>query len=459
MTYPPSDPQLVLSSGTIYQGVLEGSDGKIIETWDSGISGFLNFAVAYPALDYSNTSLVRASPVEAHYFIRTDTSNLSLGILTIPSSLVADPDSTAIPYKIYTVRQVYNHTSGFAHRLNNIDFNAIPGKISITPVTGYEFVTGVVLEITAAVTSNALGTNIRNGAAVDFSSRLRGIHNFTRSDTVVLSSPSYSTGYPTTTSVLGWSSTDSAAGLNHAVAWTQLGMINVDVARNSDLHKITLVPNVPTTLDATIQLLIKETILTGSLRVGYNYTPYQSQNSLPLELVIEPIQGPLNIYASNLGSGGGTDGEPYELPLEHLPVNSDLADDKIFSNTVQLQLANYFVSSGFIQIPITVPGSLGSSITLSSQALDKQNRSFYSVCSKELKFVGEGLQLAVPRKVYLPIIARVKEGNSVFMNGEYILVIFSRPVINEKENVTGYFANGNCSIAVYRFPNRPISRV
>jgi hypothetical protein len=39
------------------------------------------------------------------------------------------------------------------------------------------------------------------------------------------------------------------------------------------------------------------------------------------------------------------------------------------------------------------------------------------------------------------------------------LVIFSRGIITEKENRTGYFSYGKCSISIYRLPNRPISRV
>lgn len=462
LKHAPTDPQLTLSDSTVYHGVLENSSGKIIESWGSGLSGYPNYAMAYPAQDYSSTSQVRASSVEAHYFIQTDTSNLSGGSLIIPRALVADVDSSAIPYNIFTVRQVYNRTSGFAHRISNIDFNTLPNKILITPVAGYEFVLGVILEITAAVTSNGSNTNIRNGAAVNLNSRTRGINSFTRSEIAYASSPSYSIVYPSTSEILGWSATDSNAGLNHAVGWAQSGMFPTDVSRSGGyMNQIRLLPTVPLTLDATIQLLIKDTALpSGNLKVGYSYTPYQSQG-LPPSLTIEPVQGPLNVYVSNLGAGAGNDGEPHEynLALEHLPVNSDLVDDKIFSNTIQMQMANSFISGGFIQIPVTVPGALGGSLVLSTPLLDKQNRSFYSACSKELKFAVEGLQVPVPRKVYLPLIARVKEGNSIFMGGEYIMVVFSRPVILDKENVTGYFASGNCSIAVYRFPNRPISRV
>jgi hypothetical protein len=165
------------------------------------------------------------------------------------------------------------------------------------------------------------------------------------------------------------------------------------------------------------------------------------------------------MYISNLGSGGGEEG-PYNLPIEHLPLNSDsLLNDQRFSNLVQMQLANYFITDGFLQLPINVPATFfGSTITLSSPSQDNFNRIFYSTCSKELKFEGEGLQLAVPRKVYVPVLARVREGNSIFMDGEYILVIFSRHVLTDSENKAGYFAGGNCSIAVYRLPNRPLNR-
>jgi hypothetical protein len=448
LTYSPSNPQLVLNTtvGTIYQGVLDSTSAKIIESWDSGITGYANYAQVHSTGDSSNASqMARSSAVEVHFFMRTDSSNLSGGVLKI--------DSSAIPYAIHTVRQVYNRTSGFAHPIKNVAF--ISSQIQITPVVGYGFNVGLILEITADVISNNSSTNVRNGASCNFNSRLRSINHFTRSEIVTTSSNEIAY---TDREILGWSSAHTALGLNQAICWDAFSMKQIDVERDPNKMKIILTPIDPLSGDATVQLLTQTVSLTGSLQVGYNYIPHQTQN-LPSTLVIEPVQGPINLYVSNLGSGGGLEG-PFDLPLEHIPVNSNsITDDRIFNNLVQLRLANYYVSSGFLQLPVNVPATFfGSSITLSSLTQDTLGRIFYSACSKELVFEGEGLQLAVPRKVYLPILGRIKNDNSIFMPGEYALTIFSRPVLTDRENKTGYFAQGNCSISIYRIPNRPISR-
>ena len=42
------------------------------------------------------------------------------------------------------------------------------------------------------------------------------------------------------------------------------------------------------------------------------------------------------------------------------------------------------------------------------------------------------------------------------LTGEIKFVV---PILTDKENKTGYFVNGNCSMSVYRFLNRPLSRI
>jgi hypothetical protein len=447
---------VINSAGGIYHGVLDSTVGKVFEIWDSGITGYQNYAVAYSAQDATNAGqMVRASPVEVHSFIRVDSSNLSGGVLSIQDSLVVD--STNIPYSIHTIHQVYNRTSGFPHRLEYVKFNS--PLINIKPAAGYEFISGMILEITADVIYSASNINIRNGAAVNFSSRLRGIDKFTRSVVSTATYPNYEIDLGATAEILGWSTTDTTLGLSQAVCWgtTTGNMYQIDTTRVVDYSKIILTG--PSIEDVDIQLSVRDKVLSsGTLSVGYNYIPTQCQG-LPASLTIEPVNGPSNIFVSNNGSGGGDEGIPYSLPIEHIPVNDPtITSDKIFSNFIHLELANYLTSGGFLQIPVLVPGTFfGSTVTLSSPALDSLNRAFYKACSQELQFKGEDLQTAVPRKVYLPVLARIVDGGSTFLKGEYVLTIFSRPVITEQENNTGYFSGEKCSISVYRLLNRPLT--
>jgi len=470
LTYVPSNPQLVtnVNSGAtqayIYQGVLSTDESRVIESWDSGLSGYPNYTVAYPTQDSDSISQQnRSSAVEAHYFIRVSALNLSGGILTIGNTLPADPDSSSIPYNIFTIREIYNKTSGFAHRISNISNPGSGTTISITPLAGYEFISGTILEITAAVKSNPSFSNIRNGAVATFDSRLRGVGKFTQSEVKVAASANAYTITYTDAIILGWSTVAMASGLDQTVCWDAVGMKPVSAVRDPNLMSLQLSGSLAG--DATVQLLIQKTSLNyqasgDTLNVGYRYNPYQSQ-PLSSSLIVEPISGATNIFISTAGSGGGPESEPYVLPIEQIPVNDlTLTTDQTFSNFIQMKFSNFMVDKGFVQMPAIIPGNFyGSTITLSSPSQDALGRTFYSACSRELKFQAEGLQIPAPRKVYVPILARVASANSLYMAGEYVLVVFSRPVLTETENVTGYFPNGNCSISVYRILNRPISRI
>jgi photosystem II stability/assembly factor-like uncharacterized protein len=470
LNYTPYDPKLVKnyassSQAFYYQGVLDTVDSKVLESWDSGIPSYQNYSSVYSAKDVSDTTQkYRASPVELHAFIRvSDTTSdpeLTGGVthvlsgtnLRIKSAIY--PNGTGdVPYNIFTIRKIYNVTSGFSHRIQSLTFST--PDLVIQPVAGYEFVKGTILEITAAVQSAASAINTRNGAAVNFDARLKKIDRFTKSDMTVSIGNDV---FYLNAKILGWSTTETASSLTQAICWDGAGsMQQATITRVAD-NEITL-----SVSDAAIQLLIQETALTyegagSGILISYNRIPLQCQ-TLPPTLTIEPVSSPSFMYVSNLGSGGGTAGEPYEIPLEHIPVNSSSIDnDNLFNNLIHMQLANYLIDSGFVQLPVTIPGNFsGKEFTLSSPTTDNLSRSFYSHCSCELKFRAEGLQKTVPRKIYLPMIAKVKN-SSLFMSGEYVLIIFSRPSITDKENITGYFTGGNCSISVYRLPNRPINR-
>ena len=110
-------------------------------------------------------------------------------------------------------------------------------------------------------------------------------------------------------------------------------------------------------------------------------------------------------------------------------------------------------------MPVYVPGSFGEDLELSIIAEDNNQRAFYSVCSKDFQFITEGLKIAVPRKIFIGVIARVKESSDgKLLKGEYILLIISRNELLELGNYTGYSADDKSVIAVYRLPNKPIVR-
>jgi photosystem II stability/assembly factor-like uncharacterized protein len=474
LTYVPSDPKLVKnfsgagSPGFYYQGVLGTTDAKVIETWASlGAVGYTDYALAYQSKEATDVDQqYRASSVEVHHFMKVVNSGASSTLSIDQSSFKPDSEDTAT-YTIYTIKKINNITSGFSYKLTNM---VVGSLIVVTAETGYEFVNGAVVEVIGMVLSDKGDTNIRNGATVNFDPFLKKISRFSKSitKTVLPSSTTFSVYVPNT-EILGCSSTETSSSLNQPICWAYSG----------DMHKVSVTGFGTDTITITdpgwvsdiitVQLLVKQdeldymddAVANDGLLISYNYIPPQCQSNLPTTLTVSSIVVSPVIYVSNLGSGGGISGEPYLTPLQHIPIkNTTIVGDTIFSNLSSLQFSNFTIDTGFAQVPVNIPGSFSGTITFSETAVDRVFRTFYSVASKESIFSCEGLQFAVPRKIFLPIIAQVDDPtNRIFMQGEYLLVIFSRAVISESENITGYFSNGDCSISIYRLPNRPISRV
>jgi photosystem II stability/assembly factor-like uncharacterized protein len=475
LTYVPSDPKLVKNfSGSgdqsyFYQGVLETMDSKVIESWAStSAAGYTNYVLAYTAKDNSDTDQRnKASTVEVHQFIKISNSGSSSTLAISPSVY---SDTQDVPYLIYTIKRINNITAGFSHKLSDMDVLVSP--ITVTAATGYDFIDGAIVEIVAMALANAGDANIRNGATVNFNPELKKVSRFSASVIAIATplSPSFSFTV-SDGEIIGCSTTETSSSLNQPICFVDSHMhqITVDSGFGTSSITVTDLNWVPSTT-VYIQLLVNQTTLPNpddasvtpdGLLISYNYVPPQCQTNLPSTLSVSPVITPPIMYVSNLGSGGGTEGQPYLTPLQHIPIaDPTIIGDSIFSNLDPLQFANFTVESGFIQLPVYVPGSFGDIITFSVAAIDKVPRSYYSVASKEVIFQSEGLQLALPRKVFFATVARVNDpSNRIYMHGEYVILIFSRGVISETENQTGYYAGGNCSISIYRLPNRPISRV
>jgi hypothetical protein len=192
------------------------------------------------------------------------------------------------------------------------------------------------------------------------------------------------------------------------------------------------------------------------LLISYGYVPYQGQTNLPASINIEGSNYG-SICVSDLGSGGGITGNPYLAPLQHIPINKkNIINDDIFNNLELMIFSNFNVDSGFVKFNPILNGNLDNIINLSGSTFDNLSRAFYSMSSQELNFSYDGLQISIPRKVFIPIVAKITDkSSSIFQFGEYVMIIFSRGIISEKENVTGYYSNGNSSISVYRLKNRP----
>jgi hypothetical protein len=232
-----------------------------------------------------------------------------------------------------------------------------------------------------------------------------------------------------------------------------------------------------------VNLLVKQSTFplpvssTSSAHVFYRYIPYQTLNNLPDTLSVEIVKGSDFVYVSNLGTGGDITrlAEPYENPIDHIPVNdTNFINENVFCNLDDLDLSNMRIDSGFIKLPAYIGRVLGKNITLSdpNNVGDKIGRPYYSSCSEVFKIQTEGLSFGNQRKVFVPMLARIRSDvTTPFVRGELVMLIFSKYFKARTENEIGFYKDTNVeyqpgyfeevltSVGVYRLENKPIVRI
>lgn len=475
LKYIPQDPKLVKNIGSAssfyYHGVLKNSTGKVIEQWNSGIPDYVNYAIAYPAVDVSDTAQRnRAGSVEVHYFVKlTSAMIISINKIEIAKNLY--PVVGDVPYALYTVSKVNSIDSGFSYKIKEI---LIGTTITIESVSGFPFLEGTLIEVVSYIEASSGTTNVRNGATVNFIPESKGLEKFCRTKLLQKSySPaSLETTIPFTSpgnTILGVSTTETVTSLTQAICW-------ITCASLTTMHEVTITGigtdtitatlPAPTNVDsAVIQVMYQQASLeyhgvNDSLLIAYDYVPYQSVSSLPTTLTVELATKPVSMHVSNLGTGGGSLGYPYANPLNQIPVNDILFfSEGIYHNLDPLVFNNFKTDGGYVDMPVYVPANPGESITLTIPAQDNLSRAYYSTCSKDLLYYTEGLSAAVRRKLFVSCIARVVSvSDGKFLPGEYLLLIFSRSEFLSTENYTGYQNGIGSVMAIYRLKNKPLTR-
>jgi len=481
----PNRPELVknLSGPALafyYNGVTEGST-KVIEKWDSGITGYANYAVAYPATSASDSGQrTRASTVEMHYFTRLSASDISSAGLKCKFLARFQPTAGA-SYAMQTISKINNLDAGFSYKMKDQVPDAIPVSTSITieVLPGYQFLAGTLVEVIGYVRSSVGATGIRNGATVNFIPENKGLELFCASGDASGTMPAVPSLTATLTlaqsgSIWGAPTAETAMGLNQPVCWFNnmdgtYHMVPVTVS-GFDTTTLTM-----TFMDGTArhdgpvyaQVMYKQSKLiyndavTDGLLIGYDKVPNQSVAALPDTLSVVIQTRPDLVYISDVGTGGGFGGVPYGNPIQHIPLNdANIANDDVFYNVDPLSFRNFSVDTGFVQMPTMIPAKIGEILTFSGVSLDRDSRGYYNTCSRDVVLQSEGLTDPVNRKVYVSFVAKVQSASDgKFLPGEYVQVVMSRNVFLNNENWTGWRAGYNCAIAVYRMTSKPITKV
>jgi len=482
----PSVPQLVENtSGSttdpsfFYRGVFTSeTSGREIEEWDSGITGYPSYTLAYPAIDAGGSAQeARASSIEVHKYIRlTSTEIQTANQIKISTKVYPDTGDSSY-YTINCISKINNITSGFSFKLE--DIVVVPDEITITSVSGFPFIEDTIIEVVGMALASTGDTHVRNGASVNFtrgekkispfcySSRLKLTYSVLVSRTSAsFSSTNVDTGQISTSGgiFLGISTTETIDSLTEHFAWIDDVLTPVTVTGfGTTSLDITFPSATPSSIK--IQAFIKQAglLYSGSsagLQIAYNFVPNQNPNNLPTSLVTEMVTNPTNINISNLGTGGSrVTREPYDFPLESIAVNNiSIINDNEFYNLDLLRFVNFSIDSGFVQMPVYIPGSFGEEMTFSGLTIDNLFRTYYSTCDKEFTFRTEDIRIGVPRKIYIAMIGRVKENSTQLLRGEYVLVVISRDSLLETENYVGCETGATNAISVYRLPNKPLIR-
>ena len=479
LKYIPTEPKLVemlASAGPYfyYNGVFQG-DSRVVEQWDTKVQGSPSYTIAYPYTYVSDpVQQARASTMELHYFVNLTSSNIvDANHISIPSSFAPVAGDTAA-YQIATVSKINNLNAGFSYKIVDIGNTSHPpftGNFIVASASGFPFVQGITIEVVASVTAPAmtLTSSIRNGATVNFVPGQKSVNQPCVSQTLTASAVSgnQATFTVSNAAIVGISTTEMVTGLVQPFCWmdgTSIQPATILSGMGTSSLTVALTPTIGAAT-ITAQVLCLQTSAPtefDSMVFSYYRTPYQSVPTLPATLTVELVTKPEVVYVSNLGTGGGMEGDPYTSPIYHIPVNDTaVTDDTIFNNFDPMVFNNFSVDTGFVQMPVHIPARIGLGVTFSNPLKDAQGRSFYGSCSQELLYRTEGMTVGQNRKIYVAMVARVTGVPSTqFTVGEYLMVVMSRNVYaSEAENYTGYVGGTGSAIAVYRLPNKPLSRM
>jgi hypothetical protein len=138
-----------------------------------------------------------------------------------------------------------------------------------------------------------------------------------------------------------------------------------------------------------------------------------------------------------------------------------------------LDFSNFSIDTGFIKLPGYISAGIGDDIILSGavNSGDRVGRPYYSACDTKLVFQAENCTKGCPRKVFVPLVARVRtDVMAPFMRGEILLLIISKVYKARTENRTGFYQDteteyapgyieeANIAVSVYRLVNKPLIR-
>lgn len=167
---------------------------------------------------------------------------------------------------------------------------------------------------------------------------------------------------------------------------------------------------------------------TNTLTVYYDYRPPLT-GPLPATLAIEMLAMDNELWVSNLGTGGGSAGQPWRNPLQHLPTPPGVGaiiNDSVLSNRVALDLPGFgALNTGLVRTLVRWETPWEEITELSSPVVsDPEGRPCYRAANQAMIAYGAPLLTAQWHRTVRFGLARVRTAAGAFAKGELVLVGF-----------------------------------
>jgi len=497
-----------VTESVYYYSIDKDESSKKIKEFDGDLAAYRDYVEVIPgSRTTSDTQEAKSSLVLMHkYMTVSETTN----ILRIPKDINN--------FTVYAVSSVVNVTDSTNYRINHIRDREIPSGESSVNTSNiivyleetFKIASGDIVEVTLEVNQASTGnTNLDNtilgivgsdkGESLDSQSNslvstmdpgVKGADSFYKSVLVEVSNIASTNGItvtaPNGAEIAGVSTYSTLDSTESSYCWyikqdeltnmlsnlttssNYLKTVKVDSISGIGTSSITISLESGLVTGSTIMvpLLIRETAFPNSLetsqaQVFYRTTVNQTVDGLPSTLELEILENPKLMYLSNLGTGGGLEGEPYSNPLKDIAVNDDtVTAENFYYNVNGLDLSSFSVEGGFVSLPLRVFRNVGESMTLSSPNNDKLGRSFYQNSDEKLVYTAEGMSLGNPRKIFVPMLARVQSDiTSPFVRGETVMVVVSKSLNTETTNEIRVGSDTtDTAVGVYRVPGLPLTR-
>ena len=192
---------------------------------------------------------------------------------------------------------------------------------------------------------------------------------------------------------------------------------------------------------------------TQTLTAFYNWSPSLIP-PLPATLAVEMLAMEDVLWTSNLGTGGGTIGQPWTNPLLHIPESVSITSDRSLTNVKGLDITSFKISVGLLRMPIRgeTPWELITSLT--SPTTDGEGRPFYAQANQEVAAFAEPLLTIQWHRTARFGIARVLTTAGQFYKGDLVLVGLTETA-SSRQNRVG-IRTSDSTFAAFAIPLRAL---